>query len=70
MHIWFKGYNFNNPFLAPPPEDWNQATFLGSSKNQKDTLGKIRAYAAAQLTSQFHMHAFSLYVLHDTAHII
>ncbi|KAI6041985.1 hypothetical protein EDC04DRAFT_2495705, partial [Pisolithus marmoratus] len=70
MHIEFKWYNFNNPFPAPPPEDWNQATFLGSSKNQKDTLGQIRAYAAVQLASQFRMHTFSLYVLHDTAHII
>ncbi|KAI6095187.1 hypothetical protein F5141DRAFT_1222262 [Pisolithus sp. B1] len=70
MHIEFKWHRFDNPFLAPSDDDWDQVAFLGCSDTQQDTLGQIRAYAAAQLTSQLRTHAFSLYILCNTAHII
>ncbi|KAI5983045.1 hypothetical protein EDD15DRAFT_2376936 [Pisolithus albus] len=70
MHIEFKWHRFDDPFLAPSDDDRDQVAFLGSSDTQQDTLGQIGAYAAAQLASQLRTHAFSLYILHDTACII
>ena len=70
MHIEFKWYKFESPFICPPSDNWDQVTFIGPSDNQQDTLGKIMTYAAAQLISQFCTHCFSLFVLYDTTHII
>ena len=47
-----------------------QKSFLHDSKAGKDTLGQITSYAAAQLGTQFQTHAFSVFILRDTARIL
>ncbi|KAI6013506.1 hypothetical protein EDC04DRAFT_2609312 [Pisolithus marmoratus] len=66
MHIKFKRHRFNDPFLASSSNS-AQVAFLGYSDTQQDTLGQIRAYAAAQLSSQFCAHVFSLHHLNYMA---
>jgi len=80
MHIEFKRLSQDDPFLSPPAgapdqkafvqEAFVQGAFVGSSLTHKDTLGQIGAYAAAQFTSQFCTHCFSLFIVCSTARII
>ncbi|KAL4071963.1 hypothetical protein J3A83DRAFT_4092994, partial [Scleroderma citrinum] len=71
MHIEFKQYSWDDSFLMPPQgQDRSTALFIGSTKNERATLGQIGAYAAVHLASQFHTHCFSVYIAYHTAHII
>jgi hypothetical protein len=45
-------------------------SFLRYSKTAQDTLGQITSYVAAQLSAQFRTHAYSVFVLRDTARIL
>ncbi|KIM65568.1 hypothetical protein SCLCIDRAFT_52248, partial [Scleroderma citrinum Foug A] len=47
-----------------------EGSFISTKPNETNTLGQIGAYAGAQLASQFHTHCFSMYIIHDAAHII
>ena len=44
--------------------------FLHETKSSNDTLGQITSYAAAQLTSQYHMHVYSVFIMKNTARIL
>lgn len=71
IHIEFKWHNSEDPFVVPGPSDsLEDSRFIRDSDNAKDTLGQISAYAEAQLSAQYRTHAFSIYVLRDTARII
>ena len=69
MHVEFKRYDWDNPFTCPPC-DRHDTVFISTKPNETNTLGQIGAYAAAQLALQFHMHCFSVYIIHDAARII
>jgi hypothetical protein len=68
IHIEFKWNTSEDPFVVPsnPQED----CFIADTKNARDTLGQISAYAAAQLAAQYRTHAFSIFILLGTARII
>ena len=70
MHIKFKCYDWDDPFTCPPSPAHCDTAFISSKPNETNTLGQIRAYAAAQLASQFCTHCFSVYIIHDTTCII
>ena len=70
MHIEFKRYDWDDPFTCPPSLTRRDTAFISSKPNETNTLGQIGAYAAAQLASQFRTHCFSVYIIHNTAHII
>ncbi|KAG1858275.1 hypothetical protein C8R48DRAFT_573667, partial [Suillus tomentosus] len=45
-------------------------SFISQTEKGIDTLGQITSYTAAQLTAQYHTHAFSVLIIQDQAHII
>ena len=69
IHIEFKWHRHDNPFVDPGPLDsCKDIAFIHYSDNTRDTLGQISACTAAQLSAQYHTHAFSIYIMHDTAY--
>ena len=44
--------------------------FLHETKSSNDTLGQITSYAAAQLTSQYCTHVYSVFIMKNTARIL
>jgi len=67
IFVEFKWYSVDFPF-CPPDKDRN--SFVCDTKKANDALGQITAYAAAQLSSQFRTHAYSILISHDTARIL
>ena len=51
-------------------ESDSRQSFLHDTQAGKDTLGQITSYAAAQLGAQFRTHAYSVFILRDTARIL
>ena len=70
MHIEFKQYTWDNPFRIPTNTACRDLAFIATTPNKTNTLGQIGAYTASQLTSQFCIHCYSVYVNHDHARII
>jgi hypothetical protein len=60
----FKWNAKDDPFCDVCDVDSSES-FLRSALTGKDTLGQITAYAAAQLGTQFRMHAYSVFILWD-----
>ncbi|KAG1783472.1 hypothetical protein EV702DRAFT_959781, partial [Suillus placidus] len=46
------------------------ASFISQTKKDIDTLGQITSYTAAQLTTQYRTHTFSVLIIQDQACII
>jgi hypothetical protein len=65
----FKWNAKDNPF-CDVRNVGSSKSFLHSTLTGKNTLGQITAYAAAQLGAQFRMHAYSIFILWDTARML
>src|ERR1700678_3861988 len=63
----------DDPFCDPHNVDHEGGivrSFLRHSKAADDTLGQITSYAVAQLGAQFRTHAYSVFIVKDTARIL
>lgn len=63
----------DDPFCDPHDVDHEGGivrSFLRHSKAADDTLGQITSYAVAQLGAQFRTHAYSVFIVKDTARIL
>ena len=69
MHVEFKRYDWDDPFICPP-RDRHDTAFISTKPNETNTLGQIGAYAGVQLALQFCTHCFSVYIIHDATRII
>ena len=69
ISIEFKWDNAHNPFQVPFIEEGalDKQKFIKPTNKAHDTLGQITAYTSAQLSSQYHMHTFSVLIIHDKA---
>jgi hypothetical protein len=74
IFIEFKWKSGDDPFCAVhdinDSDGRTRRSFLHETHSANDTLGQITSYAAAQLSSQFRTHAYSVIIVKDTARIL
>ncbi|KAG1869754.1 hypothetical protein C8R48DRAFT_597120 [Suillus tomentosus] len=66
MMVEFKWNRGDDPFSTSS----SASSFIMSSQQARDTMGKITAYSSAQLGAQWHTHTYQILIIKNYAYLI